>query len=47
LPFGLAGFLLFAICHRLLARGGMMDARHFWPVASGIALASAALILGQ
>jgi hypothetical protein len=45
LPFGLAGFLLFAICHRLLARGGMIDARHFWPVAGGIALASAALIL--
>jgi hypothetical protein len=45
LPFGLAGFLLFAICHRLLARGGMIDARHFWPVACGIALVSAALIL--
>jgi hypothetical protein len=45
LPFGLAGFLLFTICHRLLARGGMMDARHFWPVACGIALAGAALVL--
>ncbi|MFL6212187.1 MAG: hypothetical protein ACJ74W_25315 [Pyrinomonadaceae bacterium] len=45
LPFGLAGFLLFAVCHRLLARGGMIDARHFWPVAGGIALVSAALIL--
>ena len=45
LPFGLAGFLLFTICHRLLARGGMMEARHFWPVACGIALSCAALIL--
>jgi hypothetical protein len=45
LPFGLVGFLLFASCHRLLARGGMIDARHFWPVACGIALVSAALIL--
>jgi hypothetical protein len=46
LPFGLAGFVLFAACRRLLARGGMMDARHFWPVACGIALTGAALILG-
>ena len=45
LPFGLAGFMLFAIYHRLLARGGMMDARHFWPVACGITLSFAALIL--
>jgi hypothetical protein len=45
LPFGLSGFLLFAICHRLLARGGMIDARHFWPVATGIALISAAALL--
>ena len=45
LPFGLAGFLLFTICHRLLARGGMIEARHFWPVACGIALSCAALIL--
>ena|GEM_PF-629532 len=45
LPFGLAGFLLFAVCHCLLARGGMIDARHFWPVACGIALVSAAVIL--
>ncbi len=45
LPFGLAGFLLFTICHRLLMRGGMIDARHFWPIACGITLSCAALIL--
>ncbi len=45
LPFGLAGFLLFTICHRLLVRGGMIDARHFWPIACGITLSCAALIL--
>ncbi len=45
LPFGLAGFLLFTICHRLLVRDGMIDARHFWPIACGITLSFAALIL--
>jgi hypothetical protein len=41
----LAALALFAPLHRLLARGGMIDARHFWPVACGITLVIAALIL--
>lgn len=45
LPVGLAGFLLFTIFHRLLARGGMIDARRFWPLAWGVALTITALIL--
>lgn len=44
LPFGLTGFPLFTICHRMLVRGGMIDARHFWPIACGITLSCAALI---
>lgn len=44
-PVGMAAFLLFAPLHRLLARGGMIDARHFWPLACGIALPIAALVL--
>lgn len=43
-PLGMAAFLLFTTLHRLLARGGMMDARHFWPLACGIALTLAALM---
>src|SRR5947209_7194499 len=30
---GLVAFPLFTSLHRLLARGGMIDARHFWPLA--------------
>ncbi|HEX8181603.1 MAG TPA: hypothetical protein VF525_18830 [Pyrinomonadaceae bacterium] len=45
LPVALVGFPLFTVCHRLLARGGMIDARHFWPVACGVAALLAALIL--
>ena len=41
----LAAFLLFAPLHRWLARGGMIDARHFWPVACGVTLVISALIL--
>ena len=41
----LAAFTLFAPLHRFLARGGMIDARHFWPVACGVTLVIAALIL--
>lgn len=44
-PVGLGGFLLFAPLHRLLARGGMIEARHLRPLALGVAGAIAALIL--
>jgi hypothetical protein len=36
LPVGMLGFLLFTPLHRLMARGGMIDARHLWPLASGV-----------
>ena len=45
LPVALVAFILFALLHRFLARGGMIDARHFWPVACGITLVISALIL--
>jgi hypothetical protein len=46
LPVGLLGFLFFTILHRLVAHGGMIDARHFWPLACGITMSIAAFILG-
>jgi hypothetical protein len=46
LPFGMLGFLLFTPLHRLNARGGIIDARHFWPLACGVVLSITALILG-
>jgi hypothetical protein len=45
LPVGMLGFLLFTPFHRLMARGGMIDARHVWPLASGVVLTITALIL--
>jgi hypothetical protein len=45
-PVGLVAFTLFAPLHRLLARGGMIDARHFWPLACGVTMIVSALILG-
>ncbi len=45
IPVALAGFPLFAILHRLLARDGMIDARLVWPLAFGISTVIAALIL--
>jgi hypothetical protein len=38
-------FLVFASLHRLLARGGMIDARHLRPLAWGVPATVAALIL--
>ena len=38
-------FLVFASLHRLLARGGMIDARHLRPLAWGVPATIAALIL--
>jgi hypothetical protein len=45
LPFGMLGFLLFTLFHRLMAHGGMIDARHVWPLACGVVLTITALIL--
>lgn len=45
IPVGFCGFLVFAIIHRTLERGGMIEARHFAPLACGIAAIIASLIL--
>lgn len=45
-PVGTLAFALFAPLHRLLARGGMIDARHLWPLACGVVALISALILG-
>jgi hypothetical protein len=39
-------FLVFTTLHRLLARGGMIDARHLRPLAWGVPATAAALVLG-
>lgn len=41
----LAAFPAFAILHRLLSRGGMIEARHVRPLAFGIPLTIAAMIM--
>jgi hypothetical protein len=46
MPVGLLAFVMFMPLHRLLARGGMIDARHFWPLACGVVMFISALILG-
>ena len=46
-PVALVGFPAFAILHRLISRGGMIEARQVWPLAFGIPLAIAALIVSQ
>ena len=46
IPVGAAGFLIFALFHRLLERGGMIETRHFLPLACGITTVIAAFILG-
>src|ERR1044071_2605057 len=38
LPVALAAFPVFAILHRLISHGGMIEARHTWPLAFGIPL---------
>ena len=45
-PVGVAGFSVFTIFRRLLARGGMIETRHLRPMAWGITLTIVALILG-
>jgi hypothetical protein len=44
-PVALAAFPVFAILHRLISRGGMIEARHTWPLAFGIPLTIAAMIM--
>jgi hypothetical protein len=44
---GIVAFPLFAMLHRPLSRGGMIDARHFWPLACGVVMVITALILGM
>lgn len=46
IPVGILGFVLFVPLHRLLERGGMIDARHFWPIACGVVMVISAFILG-
>lgn len=45
LPIGIIAFTVFMPLHRLLARGGMIDARHLWPLACGVVATITALIL--
>ena len=45
LPVALAAFPVFATFHRLLSRGGMIEARSLWPLAYGVPGVAAALIL--
>lgn len=45
-PIAMQAFTLFGALHRLSARGGMIEARHFWPLATGATLFAAAAILG-
>jgi len=44
-PVGLATFPVFAALHRVQSHGGMIDEHDLWPIAFGIPLATAALIL--
>lgn len=44
-PVALAAFPVFALLHRLLSHGGMIEARQFWPLALGVPLTIAAMIL--
>jgi len=44
-PVALATFPVFAVLHRLQSHGGMIEERDLWPLAFGIPLTAAALIL--
>ncbi|HST51512.1 MAG TPA: hypothetical protein VLJ61_05820 [Pyrinomonadaceae bacterium] len=44
-PVALAAFSVFAVLHRLLSHGGMIDEHDLWPLAFGVPLTVAALIL--
>lgn len=45
-PVALAGFIMFAIVHRLLERGSLVEKAQALPLAFGISLTIAAFILG-
>jgi hypothetical protein len=45
IPVGIPAFISFTLLHRLMARGGMIDARHFWPLACGVVFVITALVL--
>jgi hypothetical protein len=44
-PVGVVAFPIFTLLHSRLACGGMIDARHFWPLACGVVMVISALIL--
>jgi hypothetical protein len=44
-PVAALAFPVFTLLHRTLARGGMIEAAHFWPLAWGTTMTIAALIL--
>jgi hypothetical protein len=44
-PVALAAFPVFALLHRLLSHGGMIEEQDLWPLAFGVPLTIAALIL--
>ena len=43
-PIGIVAFVVFGALHRWLERGGMIDARQFWPLAVGIVATITTLI---
>jgi hypothetical protein len=44
-PVAVAAFPIFAVLHHALSRGGMIEEQRLWPLAFGIPLTAAALIL--
>lgn len=44
-PVALAAFPVFALLHRLLSHGGMIEEHHVWPLAFGVPLTVAAMIM--
>jgi hypothetical protein len=44
-PVALAAFPVFAVLHRLLSHGGMIEERQVWPLSFGVPLVVSALIL--
>ncbi|HVF45737.1 MAG TPA: hypothetical protein VM936_22105 [Pyrinomonadaceae bacterium] len=45
MPVALTNFPVFAVLHRIQSHGGMIEERDLWPIAFGIPLATAALIM--
>ena len=45
IPVALTNFPVFAVLHRIQSHGGMIEERDLWPIAFGIPLATAALIM--